>query len=1051
MRMWKRAVSRFLFVGGITAVLAACGASSEPSTSGLTVDAHGQTLLHALDGQVPNYLLADNARQSPLPEDSLSEALKAAEAQLAGIEPTADNNIIGNAQGFPTKADAATSAVRAVADFDGDGKADILWQTNAGVANISLISGTTVLGCYSLGTFTNQVMGTGDFNSDGKADIVWRNMSTGAVSITLMNGGTITQTLSVGQSPIALNVKLEGIGDFDGNGRADMLWRNQTTGRSVMSYHSTDGSVLSWPVVSEFINPVTTTALKVGDINGDGKDDIVWRNMGSGNVVISLMNGSTPNWRAITASPIALNVALEAIGDFDNNGKADLLWRNKNTGRSLMSYHNADGSVLTWPVVSEYINPTSTSAVGVGDFDGDGKSDILWRNLGTGNSVISLMNGSIPNWQGFSFSACSASSGPISVLAGVTAGTGNIDGVGTAARFDLVYGFAQDAAGSAYLMEWGVLRKVTASGNTSLFAGKRSISSLAPATDGAGASARFYNASKMVKDSAGNLFVLDYKAIRKVTPAGVVSTLAGVYNSTGDMLDGTGSAARFNYLSGIAIDAANNLYVTDSQIAIRKITPAGIVTTLAGSMTLGDSGFANGAGNVARFSGASDIVALANGNLIVADSGNYKLRMVTPGGDVSTFSGSGNFPPTATDGDAANANYVFINSMTSTPDGNIYIREMDYSQTSKLRRVASNGSVTTLGSLGENESGLYAISNAELALYGPGGATKLNLGTLARSEWIGKPNNASMMVDGSGATARFGTPGPMVKDAAGNLYMADNNAIRKVTPAGVVTTLATDVNANEGGGGVAATAGPGRVQTLTIDADGNLYTTEFRSYHIKKISPAGVVSTLPFTVDWLALIGYQSLVGLSVDTNGNFYVIGSRQIFKLTQMGQSTLFAGQLSSSYTRTDGTGAAASFAFISSVAIDSQCNLMVTDSGSVRKVTPAAVVTTFAGGANPYVGETGPADGTGANATFGYLGYQTAMAVDTNDNLYIGENSGLIRKVTPAGVVTTVAGSYYQLGVTPGALPGRLNAVRSLVATADKLYMVAEDVVVQISPKP
>jgi len=314
----------------------------------------------------------------------------------------------GSGTGPFAKADSPTSTVRAVGDFDGDGKSDVLWQDNAGTTFIRFnLAGTSTLPpvCDPVGTYSARIMGVGDFNGDGRDDIVWRNMGTGAVSISLMNGVRATQWLSVGQTALPLNVKLEGIGDFDGNGRADILWRNVASGRAVMSYHGADGNVTDWPVVSNYIAP-STVALKVGDINGDGKSDIVWRNMSSGNVVISLMNGHLAVWKNITTTPIALNVALEAIGDFDGNGKADLLWRNKQSGRALMSYHNDQGAVTSWPVVSNYINPSSTSAVGAGDFDGDGKADILWRNLSTGNSVMSLMNGNLPTWGSVNFTVC---------------------------------------------------------------------------------------------------------------------------------------------------------------------------------------------------------------------------------------------------------------------------------------------------------------------------------------------------------------------------------------------------------------------------------------------------------------------------------------------------------------------------------------------------------------------------------------------------------------------------------------------------------------------
>jgi Protein of unknown function (DUF1566)/FG-GAP-like repeat len=415
-------VNSIAYLAFFALALSACGAADEGSSSASSGAENGIPVTNS-PAPIPKWL--DGTE--PMVDVAIGDSTLQADAQLRFLVAGSSDK-----SNLPPKADLATQHVRAMADFNGDGRADVLWQTGSGATYITtMLETTSRCPTVSLGTRTDTIMGTGDFNGDGKVDVVWRNMSTGAVRISLIdvagsgapsNVVGIKESLSVGASPIALNVRLEGIGDFDGNGRADMLWRNQTTGRSVLSYHDATGAVTSWPVVSEFINPTTTTALKVGDINGDGKDDIVWRNLSTGNVVISLMNGNVPNWRGITASPISPSVRLEAIGDFDSNGKADLLWRNTVTGRALMSYHNADGSVASWPVVSEFINPNSTSAVAVGDTDGDGKTDILWRNLGTGNSVLSKMNGNVPAWTAVSFSVCSSTSSTKLPHTGMTAG-----------------------------------------------------------------------------------------------------------------------------------------------------------------------------------------------------------------------------------------------------------------------------------------------------------------------------------------------------------------------------------------------------------------------------------------------------------------------------------------------------------------------------------------------------------------------------------------------------------------------------------------------------
>ena len=151
-------------------------------------------------------------------------------------------------------------------------------------------------------------------------------------------------------------------------------------------------------------------------------------------------------------------------------------------------------------------------------------------------------------------------------------------------------------------------------------------------SDGTGSAARLYNPYAVAVDSSGNVFVADTgnNIIRKVTPAGVVTTLAGTAGLYGNA-DGTGSAARFDIVEGIAVDGSDNVFVADTlNSTIRKITPGGVVTTFAG--TPGVIGSADGTGSAALFNNPSGVATDGAGNVYVADSNNFTIRKITPAG-----------------------------------------------------------------------------------------------------------------------------------------------------------------------------------------------------------------------------------------------------------------------------------------------------------------------------------------------------------------------------------------------------------------------------------
>lgn len=267
--------------------------------------------------------------------------------------------------------------------------------------------------------------------------------------------------------------------------------------------------------------------------------------------------------------------------------------------------------------------------------------------------------------------------GSVSTFAGFAGHFGSADGVGTNANFYGPQGIAVDNAGFVYVADTAnsTIRKITPVGVVSTFAGSAgNVNSF----DGVGPNANFNQPRSLAVDNGGNVYVADTgnHTIRRITPAGLVNTLAGFAGNPGSA-DGTNSKARFNCLSGIAVDSATNLFVTDfNNHTIRKITPDGMVSTIAG--LAGVWGNADGTNSAARFFQPQGIVADNTGDLFVADSGNQTIRKISSSGTnwvVTTVAG---FPGSAGNADGTNntARFYFPTDVAQDSAGYLYVADL---------------------------------------------------------------------------------------------------------------------------------------------------------------------------------------------------------------------------------------------------------------------------------------------------------------------------------------------------------------------------------------
>jgi sugar lactone lactonase YvrE len=626
--------------------------------------------------------------------------------------------------------------------------------------------------------------------------------------------------------------------------------------------------------------------------------------------------------------------------------------------------------------------------------------------------------------------------GQVTTFAGsIWQDTGYVNATGTAALFNIPKRAAMDASGNLYVGDNGnnAIRKISPSGVVTTFAGSLTGASGYKDTTAA-TSALFNGPGGVAFDASGNLFVSDFgnNAIRKITPAGVVTTFyqsgslgpAGLsFDSSGNLLvaaqlirqilkispsgvvtsiagDGnygyvnaTGSAAEFANQTDVKMDASGNLIVADfNNNAIRKISPTGAVTTLAGSAVYGNTGgFADGVGTAAKFNNPSGVAITSGGIIYIVDLGNSDIRRIMPDGTVTLIAGS----PTQASGniDGVGTAATFGNPLSIYIDntGTGYVCDM-WAAVRKLvlTGYTLNGTLpsglafnpttgiisgTTAGSFpaqtytitGFNTSGYSVaavtlsgvpapppnISGSSPAVLTLGNSLSFSPtntgGAVPAASYsqvtttAGSTTAAAGYVNATGTAAQFNAPRYVVGGASGNLYIADgsNNAIRMVTPGGVVSTFAGSTSGASGSTDATGTSALfNNPSGLAMDATGNLFVADYGNNSIRKITPSQVVSTFYHST------GTFGPGGMTFDGSGNLIVAAQslNQILQITPAGVVTTIAGN-NAGYV--NGTATAALFSNPSDVKMDASGNLFVADyaNNAIREITPSRVVSTFA----------------------------------------------------------------------------------------------------------
>ena len=453
--------------------------------------------------------------------------------------------------------------------------------------------------------------------------------------------------------------------------------------------------------------------------------------------------------------------------------------------------------------------------------------------------------------------------------------------------------------------------------------------------DGVADAAAFNQPLGLTQDAAGNVYVADTNnhTIRRIAPDGTVTTLAGLAGASG-AADGAGAAARFSQPSGIALGPDGDLYVSEIENhLIRRVTTAGVVTTYAGST----GGYADGSALGARFNSPRAVAVAANGDVLVADYSNARIRRILRNGNVAgavqTLAGNGTATNASPDGIGTAA--VIGGPIAMVVRGNtLSVRDF----AGLLRQIDLTSTVVT---------------------------------TLTGSRTLG-----TGQADGTNVSARLRSGYGVTGAPNGGFMVADDIALRSVSAAGAVSTIANGFGATPQGVGTLTQIpfglGVNSIQGVTVDPAGNVVIADADRRMLRRISPAGVV----------------------------------------------TLAAGLVSGQSNSVDGVGSEAQFTRVGRVVSDTAGVLFAIDNFSVRKIGTDNAATVLAGSPTEF----GAVDGNATTARFNgnIFNNRTGLAIGPGGSIFMGDaGNAAVRRIDPAGNVTTVAGALGQSGSADGPI--------------------------------